>query len=160
MKKIKVPLATYLLAERPDVLASYGIGSCVVVVLYDPLLKLAAMAHVMLPGRGNEVRDHHTAKYSDQAIEGMLEELAQRGYSRKRLFAKIAGGSRMFHFSAPTLDSFPGQRNVEAVMKKLAQEGIPLVAMDVGKNFGRSVEFDTETGKMTVRTIAEGIKEI
>jgi len=137
-----------------------GVGSCVVVALYDQQSKLAAMAHIMLPGRGDAGRDGRSAKYSDQAIEGMLEELAQKGSSRERLVAKIAGGAQMFLFSSSSMDDSPGQRNVEAIVKKLAREGIPLIAMDVGKNFGRSVEFHTESSRMIIKTISQGTREI
>lgn len=160
IKKAQVSLATYAVAEAPDILTSYGIGSCVVVALFDPLLRLAAMAHVMLPGMGNRGKDGGSAKYSDQAIEGMLEELERRGGSRKRLVAKIAGGAQMFSLPPSFPDHSPGQRNVEAITKKLTREGIPLIAKDVGKNFGRSVEFSAESGQMLIKTISEGVREI
>jgi chemotaxis protein CheD len=160
MAKIRVPLASYLLAECPDILASYGIGSCVVVALFDPVLKLAAMAHVMLPGRGKEKRDLPRAMYSDSAIEGMVDELLRCGSMRKRLVAKIAGGAQMFVFPSCSMENSPGWRNVETVMRKLTEEGIPLIAKDVGKNHGRSVEFSAESGRMLIKTISEGIKEI
>jgi len=54
----------------------------------------------------------------------------------------------------------PGRRNVETVIKKLSREAIPLVAKDVGKNHGRSIEFYPESGQMLIRTLSEGIKEI
>jgi chemotaxis protein CheD len=160
VNKIRVPLATYLLAEGPEILACYGIGSCVVVVLYDQQRKLAAMAHVVLPGRGKEGKDGLSAKYSDEAIEGMLKELLRRGSSREQLMAKIAGGAQMFVFSSPPLEDPPGRRNVEAVIKKLNQEGIPVVAADVGKNFGRSVEFHPDSARMIIKTVSEGTREI
>jgi len=160
MKKIQVPLASYSLAESPDVLASYGVGSCVVVALFDPGTGLAAMAHVMLPGRGEEKKSLPPAMYSDQAIEGMLEDLLRSGGVRERLVAKIAGGAQMFVFPSGSKDNSPGQRNVETVIEKLSREGIPLIAKDVGKNYGRSVEFYTESGRMLIKTISEGIKEI
>ena len=162
MQKIQVPLASYSLARSPDVLASYGVGSCVVVALFDPAMRLAAMAHVMLPGRSEEKRDVPPAMYSDQAIEAMLEDLMRCGGVRERLVAKIAGGAQMFVFSSGLKEHSrsPGRRNVETVIKKLTHEGIPLVAKDVGKNHGRSIEFYAESGQMLIKTISEGTKEI
>jgi len=162
MRKIQVPLASYSLAKSPDVLASYGVGSCVVVALFDPGTRLAAMAHVMLPGRDEEKRDLPPAMYSDQAIEAMLEDLIRCGSVRERLVAKIAGGAQMFisPFGSKDHSQSPGRRNVETVIKKLSREAIPLVAKDVGKNHGRSIEFYPESGQMLIRTLSEGIKEI
>ncbi len=160
MSKVQVPLACYSLAKSPDVLASYGVGSCVVVALFDPKAKLAAMAHVMLPGRSEEEKSLPPAMYSDQAIEGMLEDLLHWGGVRERLVAKIAGGAQMFVFPSGPKENSPGQRNVDTIIEKLDREGIPLIGKDVGKNHGRSVEFYAESGRMLIRTISEGIKEI
>jgi chemotaxis protein CheD len=156
MNKIQVPLASFRLAKTPDILACYGVGSCVVVTLYDPELKLAAMAHVMLPGKGDEGKDCHGAKYSGQAIEGMIQELLRGGSSRERWVAKMAGGAQMLRWVPAPKGRPPGRQNVEAIRKKLNQEKIPVVGQDVGKDFGRSVEFCTASGQMHIRTSSEG----
>ena len=156
MNKIQVPLASVRLAKTPDILACYGVGSCVVVTLYDPRLKLAAMAHVMLPGIGDEGEDCSGAKYSSQAIESMIEGLLQEGSSRGRWVAKMAGGAQMLRWVPCPRGRPPGRQNVEAVRKKLTQERIPVVGQDVGRDFGRSVEFCTESGQMLIRTSSEG----
>jgi len=160
MSRIRVPFASYLLAENPAILACHGVGSCVVVALYDGQIKLAAVAHIMLPGRSDGGKSLRSAHYSDQAIEAMMEELARRGSSRDRWVAKMAGGAQMFLFSSLLADESPGKRNVEAVTRKLNEEGIPLIGSDVGKNFGRTVEFHTDSGQMIIRTICEGTRVI
>jgi len=160
MTQIRVPLGSYLLAESPAILACHGVGSCVVVALYDGQAKLAAVAHIMLPGRSDGGKSALSAQYSDQAIEGMVEELAGRGCLRARLVAKVAGGAQMFLFSSLLVEESPGKRNVEAVGRKLNELGIPLVASDVGKNFGRTVEFHTDSGQMIIRTICDGTRVI
>jgi chemotaxis protein CheD len=75
--------------------------------------------------------------------------------------AKMAGGAQMF--SMPGKDSAifaVGARNTEATLKMLASEGVRLVAQDTGGSKGRSVEFDTETMKFTVKTLGSGTKEL
>jgi len=151
MKRISVPLGNCVLAERPDVLTCIGIGSCVVVTLYDPEMGLAAMAHVMLPGRGGKAEADLPARYSERAIDYMMRELLARGSRRERLRAKIAGGAEMFVFSSSQPADGPGKKNVEAITARLKREGITIAGMDVGENFGRSVEFHTDTGEMIVR---------
>lgn len=142
------------------ILDCHGVGSCVVVALYDGQTKLGALAHIMLPGKSDGGKNVRPAQYSDQAIEGMLEELERRGSPRGRLVAKIAGGAQMFLFSSLLVDESPGKRNVEAVVRKLGEEGIPLIAMDVGDHFGRTVEFHTESGQMIIKTIRDGTRVI
>lgn len=53
-----------------------------------------------------------------------------------------------------------GERNVEATKKALEKEKIPLIAQDVGGNYGRSIEFCTASGKLYIRTIEHGEKVI
>ncbi|MDH7501038.1 MAG: chemotaxis protein CheD [candidate division NC10 bacterium] len=160
MNQIRVPLGGYLLAESPAILVCQGVGSCVVVALYDGQVKLAAVAHIMLPGPRDKSKSALSAQYSDQAIEEMVEELARRGSSRARLVAKMAGGAQMFLFSSLLVEESPGKRNVEAVVRKLSDLGIPLVASDVGRNFGRTVEFHTDSGQMIIRTVCDGTRVI
>ena len=49
-----------------------------------------------------------------------------------------------------------GARNVEAVKKVLAQERIPIIAEDTGKNYGRTVHFSPEDGIMHIVSANKG----
>lgn len=51
-----------------------------------------------------------------------------------------------------------GERNIEAAKKALEKEKVPLLAEDVGGNYGRSIELSTATGKLRIRTIGHGEK--
>lgn len=53
-----------------------------------------------------------------------------------------------------------GDKNVEAVKKELARLNIRIVAEDVGGNFGRTLEFDSASGRLIVRSIQRGHIEI
>ena len=53
-----------------------------------------------------------------------------------------------------------GERNIATVKKELKKRKIRLVAEDIGGNYGRSLEFFTETGKVKVRTILHEEKEL
>ena len=49
-----------------------------------------------------------------------------------------------------------GQQNVEAVHEVLGELRIPILAEDVGSNFGRTIEFDTVTGGLSVKAVGIG----
>ena len=49
-----------------------------------------------------------------------------------------------------------GQRNIEAVRKELSRLGIPIIADDTGKDFGRTVYFYAEDGSMHVKSASKG----
>ncbi len=69
--------------------------------------------------------------------------------------AKIAGGARMFAFSNNSDMTGVGDRNVEAVKRKLQQLRIPILAEDTGKNYGRTVVFYPETGDFIIRSVGK-----
>ena len=78
------------------------------------------------------------------------------GADRHRLTAKIAGGARMFAAISDNSLSNIGQRNVMAVKETLMKLGIPVIADDTGKDFGRTVYFYSEDGKMKVKSAKQG----
>ena len=128
-----------------------GIGSCVVIALYDDGKKLGGMAHAMLPKQSAKKKfDQKSAKFVDVAIDILVSRMLRRGSSKRSIEAKIAGGANMFPSLIKTGEMVVGQRNVENAKKKLEQQGVKLVAEDVGGNHGRSISFDVGTGIVEV----------
>ena len=66
----------------------------------------------------------------------------------------------MFSFSSSTDIMRIGERNVAAVKESLSKHQILISSEDVGGNFGRTVELHSEDGRMVIRTIGHGVKEI
>lgn len=156
---ITVGMADLKTAKSPDVLMTAGLGSCIGVCVHDPLIKVGGMAHIMLP-TANGAAGANIAKYADTAVEFLMEQMLGLGAVRSRLKAKIAGGAQMFTFAGKPPVLKIGDRNAEAVASELKRMGIPLLAQDVGGNFGRTIHFDVETGHLRVRTINHGEKVI
>ena len=46
---IKVGMADLNVCKAPDVITTLGLGSCIGLVLYDPVTKVGGMVHYMLP---------------------------------------------------------------------------------------------------------------
>ncbi len=139
-----------LVLARPPATLSAVLGSCVGVALHHPRLRLAALAHVVLPQSAG--RAAAVAKFADLAIPVMVNELEVLGAHRGALVAKIAGGACMFGVSGPLQ---VGQGNVEAVTRALATAGIRVAAQDVGGVKGRRVVLDPATGIVTVEIIGQ-----
>jgi chemotaxis protein CheD len=51
-----------------------------------------------------------------------------------------------------------GELNIKCVKQMLMKKGIPLVGEDVGGNYGRSVEFHLDSGKLIIWSIGRGEK--
>ncbi|MEW8977309.1 MAG: chemotaxis protein CheD [Symbiobacterium sp.] len=157
-----VGLGEVRVASRPEqVLVCYGLGSCVGVALYDPVARIGAMVHVVLPdssmARG---RDAPPGKYADTGVEAALEAIVKAGASRSRLIARAAGGARMLSLAGvnPKLDI--GARNAEAVRMALARHGLHLVAEDMGGTYGRTLHLYIATGRLLVTTVGRGEREL
>ena len=74
-------------------LVTYALGSCIGICLYDPLVKLGALIHIMLP-LNMETGRKNTMKYADTGIRETLKQMEAMGGSRIRITAKIAGGAK------------------------------------------------------------------
>jgi len=53
-----------------------------------------------------------------------------------------------------------GERNAAASMAILKQLGIPIHANDTGGTHGRTIELNTDTGALKIRTVGAGEKFI
>ena len=105
-------------------------------------------------------QNQNRAKFADTGIDYLIEMMVQKGANRRNLTAKIAGGAQMFAFSGNSDMLRVGERNVEAVKKKLNQLGIRLLAEDTGLNFGRTVEFYPENGDFVIKSVGKPIRTI
>ena len=161
MKKIvEVGMAEMKVAGDDSILVTRGLGSCVGIVIYDPLKKIGALAHAMLPSQSLAKFKTNSAKFVDTVIPLMIEKLKEKGASVNSLKAKLFGGAHMFSSIPPDSAFSIGKRNVEAAKKILASYGIRIVAQDTEGNYGRTIFFDVETGKVKVKTVFLGEKEL
>lgn len=152
MANIDVKIGEIVVSKNSENLIISGIGSCLVITLYEPKLKVGALAHTMLPYRqtiqkdGGE--DRPDTRYIEVAIDEMIEKMLTYGAERKKIEAKIIGGANMF----PLLGEDIGKENVYRAKVKLKKEGIKIVGECIGGIIGRSVEFCVASGIVTVKT--------
>lgn len=156
-KKIKVKIADIVVGSSPSILTTYGLGSCVAVMIYDPVVKVGGMNHFLLPTESNASRGKNPAKFSDTGIEILLKKIRDLGGKRERLIAKLVGGANMF--PSLTKNSI-GQKNIDAALRILKDHAITVDSMDTGGNWGRSVEFHLSNGNVIVKSYKKGEKRI
>lgn len=157
---IKVGMADLNICQYPDAITTLGLGSCVGVVLYDSTARCAGLAHVMLPDSTAIRNNSNKAKFADTGIDELIRKMECAGAVKSRMLAKIAGGAQMFAFNSTSDMVRVGERNVEACKKKLKELGIKIVAEDTGLNYGRTIEFYTETGMLKIKAVGKLVKEI
>ncbi len=157
---IKVGMGDLKACKAPDALTTLGLGSCVGIALYDPKTKVSGLLHLMLPDSTQIRNNLNRAKFADTGMEDLLKLMVSMGADPHRLVAKIAGGAQMFASSGISDALRVGERNVEAAKKQLAMRHIRLLAEDTGLNYGRTVEFYSETGDYVIKAVGKGIKTI
>lgn len=162
MKTIKVGMADLDILIGLGSIKTIGLGSCVGVILYDPYAMVSGMAHVMLPNSDiAKDKTFNVAKYADTAIPVLLQRVVEAGAKERQIKAKLAGGAQMFTFSKGMNDTIRiGPRNGEAIKQILGDIGIPIIAEDMGGNYGRTIEFFNESSKLLIRSAHHGSKEI
>jgi chemotaxis protein CheD len=154
---VKVGIADLNVVTGPDMIRTSGLGSCVGVVIYNTHKEIAGMAHVMLPDSSlGKQASLNQYKYADTAIDILVDKLCSKGVRKSQLKAKLAGGAQMFQINTANEIMRIGNRNVQAVLKKLEEHNIPVESSDVGGNYGRTIEFNPQTGKLKIRTITKG----
>jgi chemotaxis protein CheD len=141
-------------ADSSASLVAHGLGSCIAVCLFDPISRVAGLAHVVLPGS-----DPHNApngKFAGSALPALLEAMARIGASSdpRRLQARIAGGAHVLAIGGTGSLPRIGDQNAEAVRAALAAACVPVMGEDVGGGKGRTVWFHPrDGGKIRVRTV-------
>jgi chemotaxis protein CheD len=149
---IKVGMAQFKVASSPARMMTYALGSCVGIVLYDPVSKIGGLAHVMHPSSGRVPNNSNKAKFVDTAVELMLSMMAKKGAQRERIVAKLFGGAKMFQQDTLSQGVLQiGEENVKAAKEELKKRNIPIVAESTGGTKGRTVFFNVLTGKVTVK---------
>ncbi len=159
-KLIIIGMADLNACQSPGALTTLGLGSCIGISLYDPFSKVAGMAHCMLPDSTQISNNTNVAKFVDTAIIKLIKDMTLLGGRKERMKAKLAGGAQMFAFDSTNAAMRIGDRNIEASIKVLRQLGIPIVAQEVGENYGRTIELYSEDGRLVVKTIGHGNKVI
>lgn len=156
---IEISVGRGAVASHPYILTSAGIGSCVVVALYDIRHKSGGMAHIMFPEHPRSDNQNNCVyAYADTAIEKLLLEMQHRSVELPNIVAKFAGGARMFSYTDYEMSI--GEQNVAKVREVLGMLGIGVLGEDTGGSYGRSIKFYLNTGKMVVKTLGKGERVI
>ncbi|MFC7080778.1 chemotaxis protein CheD [Halorussus caseinilyticus] len=145
-----VGVSEYEVVADGETLVAYGLGACVGLAVYDPESAVGGLAHAMLPRR-SEGDGTGDGKYVDAAVETMLREAVSAGASYTALEGYVVGGSDLLDLRE--LPREVSDDNVATARRAFAELDVPVEGEDVGGSRGRTVEFDTETGRIAVVTV-------
>ena len=134
-------------------LITYALGSCLGIVVYDPVVAGAGMLHVMLPtGTIDESKmKDKPAMFVDSGVPLLFKECYKLGAKKERMHVRVAGGA---HAGAREEDDrFQiGKRNMIALRKLLWKNGVLVHAHDTGGvQTSRTMWVDVTTGEVTLK---------
>ncbi len=136
------------------ILRSIAIGSCIVIAAYDLKKKIAAMAHIMLPGRAPSKTPEKT-KYAVDAIDEMIHTMTQTGSDKCDIEACLVGGGNVLKKKDDTIC----RDNIESATQLLEKKHIPVRATALVGTKSKGVFLDVETGSVTY-TEADGKEKL
>ncbi len=137
--------------DPADFLATYSLGSCIGVCLYDSATHIGGLLHYQLPDSkiDAERAQEKPFMFADTGMKIVLEKLSSMGANKKRMQIKIAGGAEMN--TGPKGFNI-GKRNYLAIRKILWKNGMFIDAEDIGGFSPRNVYMNIADGAVIVRT--------
>ncbi len=135
--------------EREDVLVTHALGSCLGLMVYDPVAQVGGLLHAMLPlsSINPQKARANPFMFVDTGVPVLFKTLYSMGGRKSRLIVKAAGCGRplgndeMFKI---------GERNYTVLKKLLWKNNVLLESQDVGGAASRTVHFDLSTGRTTI----------
>ncbi len=157
MKQI-VGVADMKVSNNPgESIITYSLGSCIGLVIYDPVAKVGGMLHYMLPESSIDKGKAADRPYmfADSGIPRLFKTAYQLGAAKQRISIYVAGGAEILDqkgfFNI-------GKRNYMALKKMFFKNNVMINKQDVGGNVNRTVRIDIGTGNIYVKT--SGQKEV
>jgi chemotaxis protein CheD len=133
-----------------DVLATYSLGSCIGVCVYDASTTIGGMLHFQLPDSTIDAQraSESPFMFADSGMQILIDKLLSMGANKKRLKVKIAGGAAMAN--GPSGFDI-GKRNFLSIRKVLWQVGMFIDTADVGGSSPRNLYLKMSDGTVTVK---------
>lgn len=130
------------------------LGSCISVVLIDPVNNVSGMNHFVLSGESSHktVFASKEGKYGIFAMELLIDEMVSMGGCVKYFQAKIFGGGSVLSTYSDCTETVP-INNIRFILQYLSDESIPIISSDIGGIAGRMVYFFTGRKMVFVRKI-------
>lgn len=143
--------------RQEESIITYSLGSCIGLVVYDPVVRVGGMLHYMLPESSID-KDKAAARpymFADSGIPRLFKAAYQLGAVKNRMNIYVAGGAEILD---QTGFFNIGKRNYMALKKMFFKNKVMINKQDVGGNVNRTVRIEIATGDIYVKT--SGSKEV
>ncbi|MCX7559774.1 chemotaxis protein CheD [Sulfitobacter sp. F26204] len=144
MKQFVITQGEFFVSSEVGTTISTLLGSCVACCLWDPLVAVGGMNHILFASlQRNRVK---CDRAGINAMELLINEMLKRGAHRARLKAKLFGGAQMIDGLSEI-----GPANSTFATQFLAVEGIECISSSLGGSSARHLVFTPTTGAARVK---------
>ena len=137
--------------DLEEVLITYSLGSCLGVVIYDPLNCVAGLLHSMLPLSKLDPQKAQISPcmFVDTGIPLLFHEAYRLGAEKKNLIVKAAGCSSLLDEKG----FFKiGERNFTVLRKLLWKNNILIEKQDIGGAQSRTLSIAVNSGEVKIKS--------
>lgn len=141
-------------ADADSMLVTYALGSCIAVMVHDPIRHVGGLLHYMLPQSTlcPEKAGANPAMFADTGVPLLFEQMYRHACKKADLIVKIAGGANVCDDHG-TFEI--GRRNYLILRKIFWKAGVTIAAEDVGGASSRTTRLFVGSGRATVRIQGE-----
>jgi chemotaxis protein CheD len=160
MKQLVVGVGDGGISRDPDsVLVTYALGSCVAVMLHDPVARVAGMLHYMLPeaAMSSENSQNRPCMFADTGIPYLLRATLEHGADKRRLVIFAAGGAQVMDDNGVFNI---GKRNCLALRKALWKSGLVPHGEEIGGTEARTIRMEVGTGRVWLQPAGREPREM
>lgn len=117
--------------DSGDTIVTYALGSCIAVVVWDPVRKVGGMIHYMLSLSRTSPDKAKTkpAMFADTGVPLLFKQMYARSCQKSDLVVKVAGGGKLYDDNG-TFDI--GRPNYVVVCKLFWKNDVVIAAEGVG----------------------------
>jgi len=151
MTSIVVGISDCRVSNEPEsTIVTYGLGSCIAVIAYDPLRKIGGMLHYMLPESSLDPKKAagNPCMFADTGIPLLFDQVRACGADPRKMSVRLVGGAQVLD---PANVFGIGRRNYLAAKKILWKLGAFISHEAVGGELSRTVRLDVGTGRSWLR---------
>jgi chemotaxis protein CheD len=144
-----IKLGEIVSTTNPNHFNLLGIGSCLIIYVFDLNREIYYMAHTLLPKFDKQYSRKSPdmpAKFTDIAICRILKEMYLKGSSKSDIQCKIVGGGQIYKDNLNI-----GYRNIQEAKLILEREDIPINSEEIGGNETRSILSFERDGSILIR---------
>ncbi len=144
-------------ADPNDLLVTYALGSCIAVMVHDPVRVAAGMIHYMLPlsETSPDKAKARPAMFADTGIPLLFQTMYSLGCDKQNLVVKVTGGGALYDDGG--LFNI-GKRNYTILRKMFWKSGVIISSEDVGGAKSRTARLHVGTGRCTVTSQGEELE--